>query len=56
MNKKIIFLEYDPERHGHFVPGPKLDVDFTDLVQIPSKIWIENISGQSAVVCWSPSK
>ncbi|CAF4850412.1 unnamed protein product, partial [Rotaria socialis] len=31
-------------------------VDFTDLVQIPSKIWIENISGHSAVVCWSATE
>ncbi|CAF1293197.1 unnamed protein product [Rotaria sordida] len=45
--------EYDPERHIYFLPGPKLDVDFIDLVQSPSKFWIENISGHSAVVCWS---
>ncbi|CAF3704714.1 unnamed protein product [Rotaria sp. Silwood1] len=45
--------EYDPERHIYCLPGPKLDVDFTDLVQSPSKFWIENISGHSAVVCWS---
>ncbi|CAF4237631.1 unnamed protein product [Rotaria socialis] len=48
--------EYDPELHIYFLPGPKLDVDFTDLVQIPSKIWIENISGHSAVVCWSATE
>jgi hypothetical protein len=48
--------EYDPERHGHCLPGPKLDVEFTDLVQLPSKLWIENISGRSAVICWSPSR
>ncbi|CAF1524841.1 unnamed protein product [Rotaria sp. Silwood1] len=47
--------EYDPERHIYCLPGPKLDVDFTDLVQSPSKFWIENISGHSAVVCWSAS-
>ncbi|CAF3579326.1 unnamed protein product, partial [Rotaria sp. Silwood2] len=46
---------YDPERHIYFLPGPKLDVDFIDLVQSPSKLWIENISGHSAVVCWSAS-
>jgi hypothetical protein len=53
---KIIFVEYDPDGHGRYLPGPQLDIEFTDLVKIPSKIWIENISGRSAVVCWSQSK
>jgi len=48
--------EYDPELHSHCLPGPKLDVEFTDLVQLPSKLWIENVSGHSAVICWSSSK
>lgn len=50
----IFWLEYDPERHDHCLPGPRLEVEFTDLVQIPSRLWIENISGRSAVICWSP--
>jgi hypothetical protein len=48
--------EYDPERHVDCIPGPKLDVDYTDLVQLPSKLWIENVTGRSAVICWSSSK
>ncbi|CAF0740560.1 unnamed protein product, partial [Didymodactylos carnosus] len=44
--------EYDPERH--FSVGPKLDIEYTDLVEIPKKIWIENITGHGAVVCWTP--
>ncbi|CAF3616975.1 unnamed protein product [Adineta steineri] len=47
------FLEYNPENHDSYLLGPKLDIEFTDLIQIPSKLWIENISGHSAVVCWS---
>ncbi|UJR13408.1 hypothetical protein I4U23_000423 [Adineta vaga] len=37
-----------------YISGCKLDIEFTDLIQIPSKLWIENISGHSALVCWSP--
>ena len=48
--------EYDPERHGHFLPGPRLEVDFRDLVDVPSKIWTESITGRSAMICWSPRK
>lgn len=52
----MFFLEYDPKRQGHYPSGSKLDIEFTDFVQLPSKLWIENISGRSAVVCWSSSK
>ena len=47
-------LEYDPQRHGHYLPGTKLEVEFTDLIQLPEKFWIENIAGRTALVCWSP--
>ncbi|CAF0725940.1 unnamed protein product [Rotaria sordida] len=46
--------EYDPDRHGHYLPGPKLEVEFTDLIELPTKFWIENVTGHSAMVCWSP--
>lgn len=45
--------EYDPDQHGHFLPGPRLEVDFRDLVDVPSKFWIESITGRSAMLCWS---
>lgn len=51
----LFAIEYDPERHGHLFPGPKLEVEYTDLPQLPKKIWFENISGSSALLCWSPS-
>lgn len=49
-------IEYDPNRHGHYLPGPKLDVEYTDIVRLPSRFWVENIAGHSALVCWSQSK
>ena len=48
-------IEYDSERHSHCFPGPKLEVEYTDLIQLPKRLWIENISGRSALVCWSSS-
>ncbi|CAF0883109.1 unnamed protein product [Adineta steineri] len=47
--------EYDPDRHGHYLPGEKLDVEFAGLVQLPKDLWVEQISGRSAFVCWSPA-
>ncbi|CAF2333699.1 unnamed protein product [Rotaria sp. Silwood2] len=46
--------EYDPDLHGHYLPGPQLEVEYTDLVSLPTKLWVENITGHSAMVCWSP--
>ena len=48
-----VIVEYDPEQHAEYLPGPQLEVDFRDLVEVPSKIWVESITGRSAVVCWS---
>ncbi len=52
----FFFIEYDPDRHGHYLPGPKLEIEYTDLVELPTKFWFENISGHSAMICWSSSK
>jgi len=52
----VFFIEYDPDRHGHYLPGPKLEIEYTDLVQLPTEFWFENISGHSAIICWSPGK
>ena len=52
----IIYLEieYDPNQHGHYLPGPKLDVQYTDLVKLPADVWLENVTGHSALLCWTP--
>jgi len=50
------FTEYDADRHGHYLPGEKLEVEYTDLIEVPKKFSIEHISGRSALVCWSPRK
>lgn len=49
-------LEYDPDRHGHYLPGPKLEISYTDLIQLPGRFWVENIAGRTAMICWSASK
>ena len=49
-------IEYDADRHGHYLPSEKLEIDFTDLVRLPKKVWTEQIAGRSALVCWSPSR
>ncbi|CAM4854988.1 unnamed protein product [Rotaria socialis] len=46
--------EYDSDRHSHYLPGPKLEVEYTDLVLLPKRFWIENITGHSVIACWSP--
>lgn len=33
--------------------GPRLDVHYRDMIEIPSKIWLESIKGRSALLCWS---
>ncbi|CAF0920401.1 unnamed protein product [Adineta ricciae] len=38
---------------NNYLSGAKLDVEFTDLVQIPEKLWVENVAGHSALACWS---
>ena len=41
------------DRYGGCKPGPKLRVHYTGLVQPPSKVWCENVTGHSAVVVWN---
>ncbi|CAF1469981.1 unnamed protein product, partial [Adineta ricciae] len=46
--------EYDADRHGHYLPSEKLEIDFTDIVQLPKQVWEEQIAGRSALICWLP--
>ncbi|XP_077869443.1 uncharacterized protein LOC100370084, partial [Saccoglossus kowalevskii] len=41
------------EKFSACKPGPKLMVSYTGLVQPPSKVWSENLTGHSAIVAWT---
>ncbi|XP_077978814.1 uncharacterized protein LOC144434231 [Glandiceps talaboti] len=41
------------EKYSACKPGPRLSLNYTGLVQPPSKVWAENITGHSAVIAWS---
>ena len=46
-------LGWDHQGSNDYLSRAKLDVEFTDLVQIPEKLWVENVAGHSALACWS---
>ena len=41
------------DRYSACKPGPKLIVHYTGLVQPPSKVWCEKVTGHSAMIVWS---
>ena len=44
------------DRYSACKPGPKLIVHYTGLVQPPSKVWCEKVTGHSAMIVWSKGK
>lgn len=44
------------DRYSACKPGPKLIVHYTGLVQAPSKVWCERVTGHSAMIVWNKSK
>ncbi|ELT90741.1 hypothetical protein CAPTEDRAFT_219540 [Capitella teleta] len=51
-NKELDEL-FNGEHYAGCKPGPKLRVHYTGLVQAPTRVWCENITGHSAVIVWS---
>ena len=41
------------DRYAACAPGPKLTLLYSGLVQPPSKVWCEQITGHSALIVWS---
>ncbi|XP_070557721.1 uncharacterized protein [Ptychodera flava] len=41
------------EKYSACRAGPKLTVNYTGLVQPPSKVWCERVTGHSALIAWS---
>ena len=47
---------YLGDRYAACAPGPKLMVHYTGLVEPPSKVWCEHVTGHSAMIVWSKGK
>lgn len=41
------------DRYSACKPGPKLVVHYTGLVEAPSKVWCEQVTGHSAMIVWN---
>lgn len=44
------------EKYAGCRPGPKLTVHYTGLVKAPDDVWLEQVTGHSALVVWKKGK
>ena len=44
------------DRYSACKPGPKLSICYTGLVQPPSKVWCEQVTGHSALIVWNKGR
>ena len=44
------------EKYAGCRPGPKLTVHFTGLVKAPEEVWLEQVTGHSALVVWKKGR
>jgi hypothetical protein len=51
--ERSAFLAFNPLLNPHSYPGDKLDVEFTDFVELPTNIEVEKVTGHSAILTWS---
>ena len=47
---------YVGDRYSACKPGPKLTICYTGLVQPPSRVWCEQVTGHSALIVWNKGR
>ena len=54
-NLNIVLLISDAviDKYAACKAGPKLTLHYTGLVQAPSKVWCETVTGHSALIVWT---